>query len=1074
MVLPIAAPFAFGQASTGEIIGTVTDAAGAALAGAKVTLSLQGGGQNREVVTQVNGSYIATALPIGTYSVQGEHADFTTQVKEGIVLPAAGQVRVDLVLSVGPRSEIITVTDAAPPMRNTNAEVGEVITAKRIVDLPLNGRQFVDLALLSDNVFKSPRGTRGSALAQTGTGVLVAGQRAGHNMYYLDGVSVTDQYFNHLVASPPADAIAEFNIQKSIYPAEYGGKASATISAIIKSGSNDVHGAIYEFFRNEKLDARNYFDPSRVPPYRHNQFGATLGGPIKSNRTFFFGSYEGLRVRQSLTQEFSVPSMAVRAGDFSGLAPIYDPLSTGTSGARTSFSNNRITPTRLDPIALAFIQKLPTPNRPGEVRNLLATPTLKNENNQGVLKVDHRLSSNDSLYGRAYVANYDTYQPFGSSLLNETLVPGFGYDLTTRTKSFVLGETHVFTPNVVNEFRFGYLRVSGGQESENRGTNFAAINGIGGIAPAADQTGYPSVNWSGAYSTAGDPANLFTRRNNSFDIINNLAWIKGSHSFKFGGYIFRLQFNPSESPNARGSFTFTPRYTSSAAGLGNGNAFADFLLGYPSSAQAGQGPGGSEYGRSLWTHFYAQDDWRVTRNLTINYGLRYEINGKVTDTQNRLSNIEVDRVVIASDDEGNINPLANAMLPLIPVPWVTSKAAGYHRSLQKPNFKHIAPRVGLAWNVDSKTVIRAGWGLFFNQAAYNIQTVLTQNLPFYFNKNVNTAATSPIPTLTTSNMLLSNASGTVGGSTLDYPYRTEFADNWSFDVQRLLSPNWVLTVAYLGSHISGADNSTFRNIPAPGPGPIDPRRPNPLLSGFKAIRWDGWSIYHAGTVKLEKRLSHGATLNVNYTWSKSMDDASDVGGTFAESNIPQDVYNVRNERALSSFDRRHRFVFSYTYALPFHRDGGWGKLVNGWAWTGLGSAQSGAPFNVVLPTDTANIGAGPSQRPNVLRDPNKNAPRTAEQWFNTEVFRTPDAFTFGNAGRNITFGDNEVNVDMSLQKDTQLSERFRLQFRAEMFNVFNHTNFADYPGRIINTPAFGRYTSALNPRQTQFALKLLF
>jgi hypothetical protein len=388
------------------------------------------------------------------------------------------------------------------------------------------------------------------------------------------------------------------------------------------------------------------------------------------------------------------------------------------------------------------------------------------------------------------------FQPFGSSLLNESLVPGFGYHLTTRTRNIGLGETHIFTPNTVSEFRFGILRVTGDQQSQNQGINFAELNKVGGISPSTDQTGYPSVSFSGAYSTAGDPANLFTWRNNSFDIIESLSRINGSHSLKFGAYIFRLQFNPSESPNARGSFTFTPRYSSSVAGMADGNSFADFLLGFPSSAQAGVGPGGSEYGRSAWSHFYVQDDWRMHRSLTFNYGLRYEINGAITDTQNRLSNIEVDRFVIAGDDEGRMSPLANGLLGVIPGLYVTSKAAGYQRSLQLPNYHDVAPRAGLAWQFSDKTVIRAGWGLFFNQAAYNIQTALAENLPFFFNKSVNTAATTLIPTLTTSHSLLSSANGTIGGSSLDYGYRSEFADSWSASVHRKVGTDWIVEAGY--------------------------------------------------------------------------------------------------------------------------------------------------------------------------------------------------------------------------------------------------------------------------------------
>jgi hypothetical protein len=1060
-----------GQTATGEIAGTVRDSTGAVLPGVTLTITHQASGQQRQLATDANGNYRVPALPVGEYSIKAELPDFKTQLRQGVVLQVGRQAQIDLTMEVGSIEQAIRIDASAPPIQTANAELSEIIDNARVTMLPLNGRRFVDLTLLSDNVFVAPRGTRGSALAQTGPAVLVAGQRPGHNMYFLDGVSVTDQYFNHLAASPPIDAIEEFNIQKSIYPAEFGGKASATISSVTKSGGNVFHGNLYEFIRNDIFDARNFFDPAQKPPYRQNQFGATAGGPIHKDRTFFFLSYERLRVRQSLTQRFSVPSAKVRKGDFSGLPAIYDPLSAAGAGKRQPLFGNRIPEERLDPTALAFLEKVPLPNLPGEVDNYVATPAFRNDNDQGTARIDHHWSAGDSLFGRLYGADFDTVQPFGSSLLNETLVPGFGYNLTTRTTNVAVGETHVFNPRVISEFRFAFLRVSGGQQSQNNGFDFAGRNGIQGIAPTTDQAGYPSVNFSGAYSTAGDPANLFTRRDNSFDFLENLSWIRGSHALKFGTYVFRLQFNPSESPNARGSFSFSPRYTSSAAGAADGNAFADFLLGYPTSAQAGIGPGGREYGRTLWTHFYAQDDWKVNGALTVNYGLRYEVNGQVSDTQNRLSNIELNRFVVATDRDGRINPLAQSLLPLIPVPVVTSNDAGYHRSLQLPNHHHIAPRVGLAWSVSGRTVVRAGWGLFFNQAAYNIQTALTENLPFYFNKSVNTAATTAMPTLTTENILSAPPSGTIGGSGLNYNYRSEFADSWSLNLQRLIGTDWVVQASYFGSHVSGADNSTFQNVPLPGPGPIDARRPNPLLSAFKMIRWDGYSIYHSGTFKIEKHLSRGLTFDTSYTWSKSIDDASDAGTTFSESNIPQDVRNVRAERALSSFDHRHRLVFSYSYKLPFERAG---RVLTGWTVTGLGSFQSGAPFTVILPSDNANIGAGPAQRPNLIGDPNSKAPRTPQQWFNTAAFQMPTAFTFGSAGRNVVFGADESNVDISLMKDTVLKEARRLQFRAEVFNLFNHTNFADAPGRTAFTPAFGRYTSAENPRQIQFALKLLF
>src|SRR5215831_5817663 len=431
------------QTATSEIAGTVRDSTGGALPGVTITLTHQASGQTRQLTTDSNGNYVAPALPVGEYTVKAELPNFQSQLRQGTVLQVGRQARVDLTLEVGNINQEVTIDASAPVLQTANAELSEIIDNARVTELPLNGRQFVDLTLLTDNVFVAPRGTRGSALAQTGPAVLVAGQRPGHNMYFLDGVSVTDQYFNHLVASPPIDAIQEFSIQKSIYPAEFGGKASATVSAVTKSGANVFHGDLYEFVRNDIFDARNFFDPTQIPPYRQNQFGATAGGPIHRDRTFAFLGYEGLRVRQSLTQRFSVPSLKVRKGDFSGLGTIYDPLTTDATGKRQPFFNNAIDSTRWDPAAVAFLDKLPLPNLAGEAQNYVATPELQNDYDQGTARVDHQLGHNDNFFGRLYHAGFDTFQPFGSSQLNETLVPGFGYSLTTRTTSVALGETHI-------------------------------------------------------------------------------------------------------------------------------------------------------------------------------------------------------------------------------------------------------------------------------------------------------------------------------------------------------------------------------------------------------------------------------------------------------------------------------------------------------------------------------------------------------------------------------------------------------------------------------------------------------
>ncbi|MEI9812090.1 MAG: TonB-dependent receptor [Acidobacteriota bacterium] len=1053
---------AFAQNTSSQISGTVVAQDQVPLSGVTVTATNIASGLERKVTTDAQGNYVIPTLPVGQYNIRAEMADFRPENRTGIQLDVAAHVRADFALIVGSVREEITVVEASTSLRPTSAEVGEVIDNRRIVNLPLNGRRFTDLMLLSDNIVTEPKGTRGAALGQTGPTVAIAGQRGGHNMFFLDGVSITDQYFNNLSVSVSVDAIQEFNIQKSIYPAEYGAKASAAISAATKSGGNALHGSAYEFFRNSALDARNYFNGSTKPPLRQNQFGGTVGGAVQRDRTFFFLSAEGLRENRALTGTFSMPPAAVRAGNFAGLAPIYDPQSTDASGRRSVFVNNVIPVNRIDPIAAEFLKKVPLPNSAGNVQNLNVAPTSTNRNGQFTGRLDRNFGSKDTLTVRYTHSDSETFRPFGSSDLNETLVPGFGTNIATYTRNVAVAHTHVFSPNWVHELRFGALRVSGGQHLENQGVNFAQTSGLLGVTTDPTMAGYPSINLSGAYSSLGDPARVVSRVDTSFDLFSNTTWVHGAHTVKFGGYFFKLHFNPTDAPNARGAFTFQPRFTSSAAGLSDGNAFADFLLGAPSSAQSGIGRG-QENARSNWIHSYIQDDWKMRRNLNVNVGLRYEFNSHLTDTGNRLSNMQQDRLVIASDDQGRINPDAQALLSQIPVPWITSKDAGYTNSLLRPGLVRLAPRFGLAWTPggSGKTVIRSGFGLFFNQWAYSVQTALMQNLPFYFAKSVNTAADTPRP-LAFNNILLNNANGTIGGGGMDQNYRSEYAESWTFSIQQAIHRDWVLEASYFGSKIVGADDTTFYNIPLPGPGPIAPRRPNPNLAQLQIIHWGGYSNYHALNLKLEKRFSRNFAVNANYTWSKSTDAASSPGPTFSEQNYPQDVRFRKAEEALSSFDHRHRLALSFNYDLPY-----------GFSILGFGTFQTGAPFTVNIPTDNANIGPGPAQRADILRDANISN-QTPEKWFDTSAFVMPKQFAFGNSGRNNVIGDGLTNLDLSVMKRFKLRDSLNLQIRGEFFNSLNNTNFSDAPGRTFATPSFGRYFAAENPRQIQIAAKLLF
>src|SRR5438876_11487214 len=444
--------------NSAEIEGTVRDITGAVLPGVAITIISRGSGQERQHLSDANGRFVVSTLSSGEYTIRAELPNFKTQVREGVILQVGDRARVDLVMEVGAISEEVTVRESLPLMRTSNAEVSEIIDKQRLAELPLNGRQFVQLTLLSDNVYLTPVGTRGAALAQTGRQVVVGGQRVGHNMYFLDGVSITDQYFNNLVISPSIDALQEFKIEKSIYSAEFGGKASANVNAVTKSGTNDIHGSALEFVRNDIFDTRNYFDPADQPkpPLRLNQFGGSLGGPIAKNRLFFFTNYECSLERRGLTRTFSLPSLNVRDGDFSGLPPIYDPAALNpATGRRQAFAGNKISRDRLDPAALAFLEKVPLPTSAGEVQNFLASPPIKNDAHQFTTRLDYSVGPHDTVFARFTGANMVTFQPYGNSNLTETLVPGFGYQIVTHSRNLALSHTHLFGPNLINEFRAG-------------------------------------------------------------------------------------------------------------------------------------------------------------------------------------------------------------------------------------------------------------------------------------------------------------------------------------------------------------------------------------------------------------------------------------------------------------------------------------------------------------------------------------------------------------------------------------------------------------------------------------------
>ena len=606
------------QTNTGQISGVVRDAQGGVLPGATIAAEHAESGTRLARVADDQGRYLLPSLRVGSYIVTVELVGFRRVVRSGVIVELGQTLSLDFALDIGGLTEEIKVTADTTLLQSANAEISDVINNREVVQLPLNGRNFLSLAQLSDAVVIPPGGTRGDALQQAGPLPNVGGQRSGHNIYMLDGFKVTDELFNNLVINPSVDSIQEFKIQKSQYPAEFGGKASALINVATRAGTNAFHGSLFEFLRHDRFDAHNYFDPrdQPVPPLRQNQFGGAVGGPLVRDRTFVFASYEGQRVRRSLTRTFSVPTDAVRGGDFSGFAPICDPVNVSpATGACTPFAGNRIPAGRIDPLAATFLENVPRPTSATALQNLTSVEKQIKDVHQISLRADHRFGTGDQLFARLSTFDADEFQPFGTSVLQETLVPGFGRSVATKARNVGISHTHLFGNSVMNELRFGWMHVKGGQVSENRGVDFASQVGLLGVTSDPRDVGFPQISTRGLYSTFGDPTSFVYRDNQHFELYENVMLDRGAHRLKFGGYFFHLRFRPEQPDNARGSFTYTGQFS--------GNAFADFLLGFPTSAVSGIGRG-DEDGRTNWVHLFAQDDWRPRRNLTVNVGLRYE------------------------------------------------------------------------------------------------------------------------------------------------------------------------------------------------------------------------------------------------------------------------------------------------------------------------------------------------------------------------------------------------------------------------------------------------------------------
>ena len=1056
-----------GQVTTATLLGSVQDPSGAAIRGATVTVTNVQTGLVRTAVSGDNGEYAVDLLPVGDYEIRVEYTGFKTDERSPVTLQIGSRARVDFALQVGKISEKVEVTGAQPILDTDTSESGQVIERTRVTQLPLNGRQFIQLTLLTPGVVPEVKGTLSSPLSLSGGSVNANGARYEDNVYVLDGVSIRDEIYTRLTVSPSVDAIEEFKVHTSNYSAEFGGHGGAQINISTRSGTNSLHGVVYDFLRNDVLDARNFFDPKR-PPFRQNQFGASVGGPIIKNKTFFFGNYEGSRIFKGITLTSALPTDALRSGDFTGMGPIIDPM-TGLP-----FPNDMIPAGRIVPFAQAYLNKIPHAMTAALGRNFAGFGNRNFDLNQFTARVDHSIRASDQIFGRFIFSNVNDTEPFPATVDpsgNPLSPPGFGQTTFQKSRNLAAGYTHIFSPSLLNEFRFGYSFLDVGQHSQNSNVDFVTQFGFMGTNPPPLGAGYPSIVIPG-FSTLGDPTTQLFVGNNVFTFSDNMVKNFTRHSLKFGGSYKKSYVRTEFVFNSAGQFKFLGVFTQ--------NPFADFLLGFPAVATALTGDPllhGIGYGVGA----YLQDDWRVTPRLTLNLGVRYDINSPFRERDNKFANFapEIGGFVIAGSP-GHINPAANpGRFP--GVPFKTARELGYPDALTNGDYNNFAPRVGFAYSPFPTVAVRGGFGIFFDTGLSGGRFgILGFNPPFTgLGVALNFNPATPIPAQT---LLVTPSFNAVLGQGPAKNFPNGYLEEWNLSVEKQLGSSFVVEAAYIGSRGIKLDGTLLPNQPTASAAPLSGRVQFPVLGvdlEIASAAFDSW--YHGLILRGEKRYSHGLVFSGNYTFSKSLDTNGGSLSNFSDQSngAPQFSGNIAAEKGRSSFDARHRFVFNAVYDLPFGRgkaylnnySGFAEKVVGGWQLNTIIVMQSGRPVTATIPFDQSNTGAN-TDRPNLIGNPN-SGPRTPNQWFNVGAFQLQPFGTFGNAGRGIINGPTYKTVDLGIAKITPVNERLGVEFRAEFFNLFNHTNF-DLPDRQFKTPGFGQIFSANDPREIQFALKLRF
>ncbi|HMJ61379.1 MAG TPA: TonB-dependent receptor [Bryobacteraceae bacterium] len=1088
----------FGQVASAELSGTVLDSSGAAVASAKVTATNVATNLARDAASDTTGKYIITLLPPGDYTLSVEAAGFRKLVQSGIALQINQQAQVDLTLQLGQVSETVEVTGQAPLLESESSSLGTVVNQQLVNQLPLNGRNFIQLATLSPGVNGVGFSASGTIMSGTrpddrrpATEIFSNGNREGSNNFLYDGIDDNERLTLSIVLRPAVEAVREFKIQTNLYSADIGRNSGAVVDVISKSGTNRLHGSLFEFLRNSAMDSRSYFNPkgTAFPTFRLNQFGGSLGGPVVlpklyhgKDHTFFFVDFEGYRRDSQQLTLGNIPTAKMRAGDFSETATIYDPLTTkanpnGAGFVRTPFTGNQIPSNRWDPISAKMINAYPVPTSSARFNNYLGNLIQHQNWNQGDARIDHQMTPRDNFFARWSIQNTQTIVP---STYPSTQIAGISQSLNlgdeasfagtsfAPTQHAVASYVHIFTPRLVNEFRAGFsrFRLDYTADQYQPGGQLGNKLGVPNANVTPNEQNLP-IFTSSSYLGIGQTRSLpIFRRENTFEYIDNVSDTQGAHTLKFGVDFRRRQLTIYQTNQGNGRFNFSPALTDSRQPAGSGgDSMASFLLGYPTLiahdyTQNWPGQRGSELG------LYFADDWRISKKLTFNLGLRWDYFSPFREVSNRWANFNLVTGKIDVAGRNGVNEYAGV----------------------EPYYKNFGPRFGFAYQFAQHTVVRGGFGIFYNPTGSEGGSLrLFRQLPFGSTTsispgdiNVGQRVSDGFAPLQPVNLAF--ADNPFGAMTaVDHHFRPSYAQQFNFTLEHEIAPLALViktaTIGNLGRHLYNTYNA---NQPIPGPTALDSRRPlysiDPLLSDANYFTTDGLSEYYAFQLTADKRFSKGLSALLGYTWSHAIDNVPLEFGGGTSGPQPQDPRNIAAERGNSIIDMRHRLTLSYTWEFPFgkgkamlNRGGIADWVLGGWQTNGILTAQTGLPFSAVLQTSTTN---GTGSRPNATGT--VTYPHTLQQWFTPSAFSIPAPYTYGNLGRNTLFGPGRVNWDMSLFKNFVIREQTRFEFRAEAFNIFNHPQFA-LPKQNIGNAQVGQITSTVgNPRQLQMGLRFQF